>query len=169
VAKAEREQTSGTQTSPAEGSSSWDEWVPGNIAAAELLSDGGLAKLLARSNETIDGITGTTLDRLGNLLGEGVSRGDSVASIARTLGDIVEDPDRAYTIASTEGARAVSAASMDGFHWAGIKQVDWLDSPGACPECAAYAAKGPYVLAHAPMQPAHPECRCCYGPRDPGR
>src|ERR1035438_5182502 len=40
-------------TSPTDESSSWDDWEPGNISAAELLSHGGLAKLLARTNETI--------------------------------------------------------------------------------------------------------------------
>jgi SPP1 gp7 family putative phage head morphogenesis protein len=168
VAKAEREQTPGTQTSPAEGSSFWDEWVPGDIAAAELLSDGGLAKLLARSNESIDGIEGMTLDRLGNLLADGVRSGDSVDKIARSLRGLVNDPHRAYAIANTETARAMSKASMDQYAASGVKEVDWLDSQDACQQCAAYAANGPYPLDDAPVLPPHVSCRCSYGPRDPG-
>jgi hypothetical protein len=169
VAKAKRAQTrTALATSHTDESSPWDDWEPGNTSAAELLSHGGLAKLLARTNETIDGITGPTLDQLGNLLAEGVAKGAGVDSIARTLRDIVDDPDRAYNIANTEIARATSRAAMNGYHASGMKEVDWLASPGACPKCASYGANGPYVLDDAPTQPAHASCRCAYGPRDPG-
>ena len=156
-------------SSPAEWASFWDAWKPGNAPAADLLSDGGLEDLLARTDVTISGIEGTTLDRLGNLLADGVANGDSVDTIAGTLGDFVDNPDRAYQIADTETARAVSSAAVDGYEAAGVQEVDWLVSPGACQECQDYADAGPYVLGDAPAQPAHPVCRCSYSPRDPGR
>jgi hypothetical protein len=146
----------------------WDSWAPGNIGASDLLSDGGLADLLAQTDTTISGIEGTTLDRLGNLLADGVASGDSVDAIAASMGDLIDDPDRASLIANTETARAVSNASMDGYATAGIEQVDWLVSPGACQECLDYFTGSPYLLGDAPAQPAHPGCRCSLSPRDPG-
>jgi len=146
----------------------WDAWTPGNQPAGDLLSDGGLARMLAQVDVTVKGIEGTTLDRLGNLLADGVSQGSSVDAIAATLGGFVDNPDRAYQIANTETARAVSAASMDGYGAAGVQQVEWLVSPGACPECEDYATESPFALDDAPTQPAHPSCRCSFSPIDEG-
>jgi len=151
-----------------EWSAFWDQWRPGNAPAATLLDDGGLAALLASSDATVKGIEGTLLDGLGSRLADGVSRGLSTDEIARTLTDYVNDPVRAAMIAQTETARAVSAASRDAYGAAGIAQVDWLVSPGACNICQGYADDGPYSLQTLPEEPAHPNCRCSYAPRDPG-
>lgn len=155
-------------TDAAGWSSFWDSWKPGNIPAADLLNSGGLADLLAQTETTIKGIEGTTLDRLGNLLADGVSRGESVDTIAGSLGDYLDDPARAFMIADTEASRAVSQASMDGYGVAGVAEVDWLSSPGACELCMAHSGNSPFPLLDAPSQPAHPYCRCSYSPRDPG-
>jgi hypothetical protein len=155
-------------TTGTDWASFWDGWKPGNTDAASLLNDGGLARLLAEQDITVKDIEGTTLDRLGNILAAGAADGLSVDEIAGNLADYVEDPTRAYGIANTETARATSAASMDGYATAGIAEVEWLISPGACPECEDYAAQSPFTLQDAPMQPAHPDCRCAYGPLDPG-
>ena len=146
----------------------WDTWKPGNAGAASLLSDGAFARLLEQQDITVKGIEGTTLDRLGNALADGVSRGLSVDEIAGNLADYVDNPVRAFAIANTETARATSAAAMDGYVAAGIAQIDWLVSPGACEECEDIASGGPFTLQDAPMQPAHPSCRCAYAPVDPG-
>lgn len=159
------------QTLPADAAgwtSFWDSWTPGNIPAGDLLNNGGLARLLDQTGETVKGIEGSTLDRLGNLLADGVVNGDSIDTIAGTLGGFIDNPDRAFTIADTETARAVSNASMDGYEAAGVEQVEWLTSPGACEICVDYGASGPFVLNDAPGQPAHPRCRCSYSPIDPG-
>jgi hypothetical protein len=145
----------------------WDEWQPGNIPAANLLRQGRFADLLADQVTMVDQINGTTLDRLGNLLANGVAAGDSVDTIADSLGSFVDDPDRAYSIADTGCAAAVSTASMDGYDAAGVEQVEWLISPGACDECEDHAAEGPFDLADAPDLPEHENCRCSWAPVDP--
>jgi len=153
---------------PAEWATFWDAWTPGNQPAADLLSNGGLAQLLARTEVTVKGIEGTTLDRLGNLLADGVAQGLSVDSIARNMGDFIDDPDRAYLIADTEMARSVCQASADQYAASGVTQWDWLASPGACPECEDYASGGPYDVGDGPDLPGHPRCRCSSSPVDSG-
>jgi hypothetical protein len=146
----------------------WDAWAPGNIPAGDLLSDGGLTRLLEQADVTIKGIEGSTLDGLGNLLADGVSQGLSVDGIAATMGDFVNNPDRAYLIADTECARSVESASQSAYGAAGVQQWDWLDSPGACEICVGYAADGPYEVGAGPDLPGHPRCRCSSAPRDSG-
>jgi hypothetical protein len=146
----------------------WDSWAPGNLPASDLLSNGGLATLLDAVDVTVKGIEGATLDGLGNLLADGVAQGLSVDSIAGSLGEYVADPERAFLIADTECARAVSSASQDQYAASGVQQWDWLDSPGACGDCVGYAADGPYGVGEGPDLPGHPRCRCSSSPRDSG-
>jgi len=154
--------------SPAAWGTFWDAWTPGNIPAAGLLGNGGLATLLDGVGVTVKGIEGSTLDGLGNLLANGVAQGLSVDSIAGTLSDYVSDPDRAYLIADTEMARSVEAASQTGYADAGVQQWDWLDSPDACDDCVDNEANGPYDVGGGPDLPGHPRCRCSSSPRDSG-
>lgn len=147
----------------------WDTWEPGNLDAAIKLSDGGLQTLLTQAGQSIQGIQGTTLDRFGSLLAEGVLNGDSIDTIADSLFGFVNDPDRAYQIADTEVARAVQSASLDQYKSMGVVEADWLASPDACDDCQDYADGGPYTLDDFPDLPAHPSCRCSSAPRDPGR
>jgi hypothetical protein len=143
---------------PANWDDYWATWQPGNIDAAVKLSDGGLADLLDQSGQRIQGIEDTTLDRFGSILADGALNGDSVDTIAAALGDYLDDPARAFQIADTELARAVTGASFDQYLAAGVNEVDWLASPGACP----------YPLRDFPDLPAHPVCRCSSSPRDSG-
>lgn len=142
----------------------WASWTPGWGAAAARAADGGLASLLDQAGVTVRGITGTTLDTLGDTIAAGVSAGDSVDRIARSLAGIVMDPDRAWLIADTELARAMSAASMDTYQSAGVAEWDWLAEADACPECAANADDGPYPVGAGPSVPEHPRCRCAVSP-----
>lgn len=155
-----------TPTTPQEWTSFWDAWKPGNAPAADLLNNGGLADLLARTDTTISGIEGTTLDRLGTLLADGVANGDSVDEIAATLGDFIDNPDRAYQIADTEIARCVSQASADGYAAAGVTEWEWLLSPGACPECQEMESSNPHSEGDE-LPPLHPVCRCSISPIAP--
>lgn len=147
----------------------WGTWEPGNLDAAINLSDGGLQTLLDQASTAIDGIRDTTLDRLGSLLSEGVLNGDSIDTIAGTLLEFIDDPQRAYMIADTETARAVESASQDRYEAMGVSDWDWLVSPDACDECQDYADDGPYPVGGGPDLPAHPLCRCSSAPRDPGK
>lgn len=156
---------SATQLFGDDPAAAWDAWQPGNIHASQLLEDGGFQDLLGTIS--IKGMDDTTLGRMGTALAEGAERGDSVDAIARSLGDIVSDPKRAYMIADTELARAVSAASQATYQINGVRQWTWLLSPGACPLCQDKEAAGPFDTGD-PYPPAHPHCRCSSAPVDPG-
>lgn len=143
----------------------WDSWAPGNADAASLLNAGGLADLLDNANVTVRGIAGTTLDRLGNLLADGAASGESVEAIASSLVDVLHDTDRAYRIATTELARAVSQASLDGYARNDVARYELITSPGACPLCLDTAADGPFDVDDLEgMPPLHPTCRCAVSP-----
>lgn len=146
----------------------WDAWQPGNKPAGALLEDGGLKSLLDNTGATIDGIAGTTLDGLGNVLANGVGQGLGVDDLADSLHEYISSPTRAFTIANTETARAVTAASMAAYEAAGVAQVDLVLSPGACEECEDIASSNPWTLKDFPGIPVHPSCRCAAAPNDAG-
>ena len=143
----------------------WSTWAPGDPGAALQAADGGLADLLTQAGQTVQGITGSTLDQLGNLIAQGLADGSSVDEVAGSLGDVALFGDRALMIAHTETARAMTAATEDTYLANGIVQWTWVLSDGACPECVAAAAGGPYgVGGGAERPPLHPYCRCAISP-----
>lgn len=148
-------------------SAAWDAWKPGNADAAALLDEGGFARLLDDAGVTVKDIADTTLDRMGTLLAQGAASGQSVDAIARSLYDLVDNPDRAYMIANTELARATSAASLDTYQANGVEQWNWLLSPDACPDCQDEQDANPHSLDDDPP-PLHPNCRCSSSPLDFG-
>lgn len=141
----------------------WDDWKPGDVRASELLDNGGFKSLLDDAGVTVQGIADTTLDRMGTLLADGAAKGLSVDELADQLHSLVNDPNRAYSIANTELARATSAATADTFEENGIEQWEWLVSDGACDECEAEADSGPRSLGDD-QPPLHPSCRCAMTP-----
>lgn len=142
----------------------WSTWRPGDIKTAQLLDDGGFQRLLDDAGVTIQGIVDTTYDRLGTMLADGIASGDSIDSIAGDLFDVLGDPERAFQIADTEVARAMTASSIDSYTENGVVLFDWLDSPDACPECVELAGGGPYTVGTDDTPPAHPSCRCSVSP-----
>jgi hypothetical protein len=155
------------QAYPGGSAEAWNNWKPGDVDAANLLKDGGFQTSLADTGVTIQGMTDTLYGRMGTALADGAARGDSVDTIAAALGDIIDDPKRAYTIANTELARAISTASRDTYALNGIAQWNWLLSPGACPTCETLAEANPHDIKDE-YPPAHPHCRCSSAPIDPG-
>ena len=139
----------------------WDTWKPGNPLAAALAKDGGLANLLDSAGLTIQGVEGTTLDRLGNALAVSLAAGDNGATTAARLDEILNDPGRAAMIAVTESARAVSVASLQTYADAGIDLWDWL--PGECVLCQEMADGSPYSMSDD-GPPLHPACSCATVP-----
>jgi hypothetical protein len=155
----------GSATLPGVDGTSWDSWQPGDTAAADLASNGGLANMLDDAGIGIKGITGSLLDQLGNRIGDGLASGDSVDSVARGLMDIVGDRSRAEMIAHTETARAATIATLDTYGANGVGEWDWVLSDGACPECEDQEADNPHPLADSGDQPPlHPRCRCAVSP-----
>ncbi|MGN6607974.1 MAG: NUDIX domain-containing protein, partial [Jatrophihabitans sp.] len=145
----------------------WDAWQPGWDYAADLASDGGLAVMLDAVDVTVQGITGTLLDRLANVIADGVRSGSAIDSITADVRGVVADPGRAEMIAHTETARVMTNASLATYQANGVGGWTWVLSDGACPVCVD-ASKLPHTVgSDSVMPPAHPRCRCAVAP-DPG-
>lgn len=141
----------------------WAAWEPGDAVAAEMLEDGGFAALLEEADIVLQGIGDSMLDRMGTALAEGAGRGASVDEIAADLEGILGDANRAYTIANTELARAMTAASLQSYGEAGVTAWDWILSPGACQACQSMKSNNPHSLGDT-APPLHPHCRCATAP-----
>lgn len=146
-----------------EWQSYWGSWEPGHDRTAGYLGSGGLSRMLDAANITIQGITGSMLDRLGNALADAARRGDSVDTAAKHLSSIIDNPARARMIANTEIARAMSLGSKAQYRQDGVTLVNLITSPGACPTCLAIAAGNPNKLRNVNV-PIHPNCRCSISP-----
>lgn len=156
----------------------WSKWKPGDDVAALLVRPkGALAQLLAQRNIVVNGISNTTLNRIGTVLAEGIERGATSQSIAYDLMEegirnVSDDPARALTIANTEMARAVSVATVEGYKENGVAQMEWL-SLDPCEACEGNSEAGPIAVGDEfpsgdTEPPAHPNCRCTVLPVIPG-
>jgi hypothetical protein len=141
----------------------WSKWAPGNPAAALKDASGGLRQLLEQADTTIRGLLDSEIDRLGDILAQGLSAGDSVDTIASALNDDLDDPARSELIARTETARAMSQASLDTYVASGVHEVD-LKTFAACQVCEDIASDNPYPVSSPPSCPVHPNCRCALLP-----
>lgn len=147
----------------------WDTWRPGNRAAANLLKPPrGLSDLLDRRGVTIQGINRTTLDRIGTLLGRAVARGETPQSVRDELEDLLDDSERALTIAQTEMSSAVCVASRELYEESGAELVEWLVAE-PCDLCQENADVSPIGIGDVfpsgdTEPPAHPNCVCDIAP-----
>lgn len=148
----------------------WGEWKAGDRFAAVLTEGTGLQGLLDAADITIHGIVGTTLEQVANSLADSLTAGLPVDAAARALGDVVDNPDRAWLIADTEMCRAVSVATLDSYTANGIAGKSWLTIDSPCPYCQAASDEGPvplgqsFVQVGVPAPPGHPRCRCTLVP-----
>jgi hypothetical protein len=149
----------------------WGSWAPGYAGAANLVADGGLAALLAQAELIITGTTATTLDQIGTILAHGLAAGDSIEGIAGSLTAGVDDGsifgNRAFVIADTEAARAMTAAANETYRANGVDQVAWLLEADACDECVDNGDASPISINDdwpAGDVPVHPNCRCAVAP-----
>lgn len=146
----------------------WGAWEPGDVTAAIRTADGALAQLLAQANITVQGITGTALNDLGNSIAEGLLNGSPVDVVARGIRDqLGGDTNRALMIAHTETARAQTAGTMGVYQANNVTQWDWVLSDDACDECQSEADDNPHMTG-ADAPPAHPFCRCAAAPHITG-
>lgn len=143
----------------------WDTWEPGDDLAADAAADSALAELLGEAGAEADGILGTTVDRIGSLIADGLASGASIDDVARTLSDYVDDSARAVMIAHTETARAMTAATMRVYGLNGIEQWDLITTSGACQRCLDIEADNPHRVGGGQTPPEHPLCRCAAAPR----
>lgn len=148
----------------------WGEWTPGDPEAAARLYSGhrGLQDLLdLKGIETIKSIATTRMNDLAAVIAQAVDEGWSADRLAGEIRGMLTIPSRAEMIATTEIARAISAASIERYRGAGIEWIEWDtgDDERVCPICAANEDGGPVRLGQqfpsgALYPPAHPWCRC---------
>lgn len=147
----------------------WDTWRPGNRAAANLIKPPrGLSDLLDRRGVTIQGVNRTTLDRIGTLLGRALARGETPTSVREELEDLLDDSERALTIAQTEMSSAVSVASRELYEKSGAELVEWIVAD-PCDLCQENADVSPIRIDDTfpsgdTEPPAHPNCVCDIAP-----
>ena len=147
----------------------WDTWKPGNRAAANLLKPPrGLSDLLDRRGVTIQNVNRTTLDRIGTILGRAVAKGETPASVREELEDLLDDSDRALTIAQSEMSSAVSVASRELYEESGAELIEWIVAD-PCDLCQENADVSPIGIGDVfpsgdTEPPAHPNCVCDIAP-----
>lgn len=144
----------------------WSAWTPGDINAGNVVVHGGLEQLLGSQGIAIQGITGSAMTSLGNVIGVSLIAGEPVDRLAGNLGTYgYVTPDRAERIAHTETARAVTAATFDSYAVNGVEQWNLVLSDGACQLCADAQEAGPYEPGDTENSPpVHPYCRCATSP-----
>lgn len=148
----------------------WNTWRAGNKPAALLLrKPRGLSTLLDNRGVTIQGINGTTMDRLGTVLARAVAKGWSPSEIKDEVADLIDaDSERALTIAQTEISRAVTTASRQLYEESGVELVQWLVAD-PCDLCQENADVSPIGIGETfpsgdTEPPAHPNCVCDIAP-----
>ena len=137
----------------------WNAWKPGDADAALKAADGGLRAMLDAADVTVKDIGQSTIDRIGNVIGQGLDNGDSNATIASAINDLIDDPARADLIASTETARAMNESQADQYQTLGFSQFEWIAYDGACEICQDAEDNNPHDWSDD-RPPGHPRCRC---------
>lgn len=154
----------------------WGAWQPGDPEAAALVgasADGFQALLDTYGVSEIKALSDTGMDRFLAQLGDTLLTGDSAGALARKIEPLINPPSRAQTIAVTEVARAVSAATLHRYIQDGVTRKDWLVAPGerVCKSCLDNEAAGAILTSAlfpsgVPAPPAHPRCRCAATPAE---
>jgi SPP1 gp7 family putative phage head morphogenesis protein len=142
----------------------WLTWTPGNPAAAALISKpGGLKDLLGDIDIQARGIADFSHDLLGTALADGIARGDTPVTIANAIRDSLSSPERALTIAITEGQRAKIEANLDSYAANNVEQIEWTTND-PCPECEQNDGEivnlGDEFPSGNTKPPVHPNCQC---------
>jgi SPP1 gp7 family putative phage head morphogenesis protein len=143
----------------------WDAWTPGNEAAAALLDEpGGLKDLLGNIDIQARGIADYSHDLLGRALADGIARGDTPVTIANDIRDSLSAPERALTIAITEGQRAKISANLDSYQANGVEQIEWTVNDPDDADCLDNEGEivnmGDQFPSGDTQPPVHPNCQC---------
>ena len=145
----------------------WDNWKPGNRAAANLVNPpNALRRLLDSRGVTIQGINNTTLNRIGTRLADGLNAGVSRKEMAKLVNEVLDDSERALVIAGTEMSSAVVQASKELYADSGVEQIEWLAS-NPCDECQENNDQSPIGIDEQWINgdpPVHPNCFCDIAP-----
>ena len=149
-----------------ENAINWDTWVPGNKATEALVRPpGGLQKLLGDVKIRSLDMKKSSYDLLGSKLADGFAIGASPTKLASMIEDSLSTPERALTIALTEGSRAANAAAVDSYAALGVEQIQWVAADPDDEECdidgEITEVDGTFSNGlTADEIPVHPNCRC---------
>jgi hypothetical protein len=153
----------------------WEDWTPGDYAAAEVIAGTGLRELLDASGTVITSIAETRLEELAAVLEETLASDEttrvldepppvvlSVQSLADRLESVLDNPSRARVVAQAEIGRAQAEAARRLYADSGVAEVEISNAEDdkVCPACEAATAVGPHALGTEPMVLIHPGCRC---------
>jgi SPP1 gp7 family putative phage head morphogenesis protein len=146
----------------------WQNWKPGNRAAALILRPtNAFKKLLDQAGIVSDNLAKVGYDRIGTALADSIAAGFSPQRAAKVITEKIGDPARALTIAITEQNRAISAATIERYSDAGLDQVEWA-SANPCDLCAPNDGQivtlGDDFNSGDSQPPVHPNCRCALLP-----
>jgi SPP1 gp7 family putative phage head morphogenesis protein len=146
----------------------WQNWKPGNRAAALLLRPtNAFKKLLDQAGIVSDNLAKVGYERIGTALADSIAAGFSPQRAAKVITEKIGDPARALTIAITEQNRAISAATIERYSDAGLEQVEWITSD-PCDICAPNDGQivsiGEDFNSGDSQPPVHPNCRCALLP-----
>lgn len=157
----------------------WDNWKPGNEAAAALVRPPlGLQQLLTQGRASVKGMNATILNRVGTHLANSLALGEGYTAVQKKLltdeiiSQTVKSPSHALAISVTEMSRALNVSSLNSYAGFGVEKVDWL-ALDPCDRCSANADQGALPIG-TPFStgdvnpPAHPHCRCTLLPVIPG-
>jgi Phage Mu protein F like protein len=139
------------------GGMDWSKWKPGNPAAAEKVAGKGLNELMRNAGVTVRGIEQTTLNRMGDVIAQGLEAGSTYQEISGNISTMLDNPARADIISITETNRAFNASAIDEYKASGMDGWEWLAYAGACDICGD--EEGPHDFGDD-YPPAHPSCRC---------
>ena len=123
--------------------------------------------LLDDADQTIQGLTDTSIERIGTAVSEGLAKGDSIQTTGKAVRDVLEDPERAEMVANTEYARAMTTASLETYTQNEVEKIEWMAEGDACPECEENDDASPIATGDDWPNgdvPVHPNCRCAIAP-----
>lgn len=149
----------------------WDNWRPGNRAAAQLVAPkGALRNLLDSRGILIQELTNTTIDRIGTILGRGLYEGATRDEIAKDLQfeieEMLDDPARSVVIAQTEMSRAVVESNLETYRETNVEYLEYLVAD-PCDDCSENLAASPIPIDGTwpnGNPPVHPNCMCDVAP-----
>jgi len=151
-----------------------EPWLRGPVALDKVRI------LKARNYEELKGVSQTISKDLGNILADGIVKGDSPRTVARTMSKQIQTitKKRAVTIARTETIRAHAEGQLTALKQLGVTELKVeveftatmvsFDPPvfekRVCPKCRALQGKVFEVDKSSGIIPVHPNCRCAWVP-----
>lgn len=159
----------------------WSGWTPGSALQADagatleqlirdaVGDDSGWQTTATARGSLLASIEDGRIDKLVDAVTEALAEGTSVDDLSSILDGVLDDTTWSDMVATTELARAMTAASMATYREAGIPGVAWYaaDDDLECTLCSENEDTGIIGIGddwpNGPP-PVHPRCRCALGP-----